>query len=405
MQVLSALQQQESAPVSSDALGLNRLSQHLLLTIHRRRASFDWLLQNICQARPRPRIRRLLWWAMAEIFWFDGVPVPAVVDTAVAYCKRQYSPSEAGFLNACLRTLSTAHNTHSWDDLLAKAPEHVRLELPKSLWRRWRQNFSAADLSSLSKTLLLPADTVFRLRCWPPRQVSIPPELQPIPSPDWSPEAKLFVASNLAEGKLNQLMSPGSPFYIQDPATLLAPELLSAKPGEQVTDLCAAPGGKAVLLAEAMQGQGKLICYDRSAGKLPRLRENLADFPHVSVLRGDAGKALLPVASQDAILLDVPCSNTGVIRRRPDARWTFSLQKLRELVNIQANILAAAATALKPGGRLVYSTCSIEKEENEQQITAFLNSHPDFQCTSQQLLLPTSTHDGAFAALLHKKSF
>ena len=197
-------------------------------------------------------------------------------------------------------------------------------------------------------------------------------------------------------------MAPGSPFYIQDPSTLLAPALLQAQPGESVADLCAAPGGKAILLAEALRGQGALHCFDRAAAKLDRLRSNLAAFHNVTVAEADAATAVLPAASMDAVLLDVPCTNTGVIRRRPDVRWSFSNAKLQELAALQKAILNAAAQAVKPGGRLVYSTCSLEPEENHLQVEAFLASHPEFNCRAQRLIVPTLAHDGAFAALLIK---
>ena len=105
----------------------------------------------------------------------------------------------------------------------------------------------------------------------------------------------------------------------------------------------------------------------------------------------------------DAVLLDVPCSNTGVLRRKPDAKWTFDLKKLSELTTVQSKILHQASAALKPDGRLVYSTCSIEPEENDLQIEDFLHSHQNFTLVKKQLILPGTNHDGAFAALLQKK--
>lgn len=401
-QVVDTLKRQADGLVTTEDLGLSRLAQNILLTIHRRRASFDWLIEHLCQAKPRPRLRRLLWWAMAEIFWMDGVPAPAVVDAAVAYCKKNHAAQEGNFLNACLRTLTTASAGRTWNELLADAPPHVQLELPELLWKRWRKDFSPAQLSDLAAALLQPATTVFRRRQWPPDNRPTPAMLAPHPAPDWAPDAILFTAPKLAEGDLGRLMAPGSPFYIQDPSTLLAPALLQAQPGESVADLCAAPGGKAILLAEALRGQGALHCFDRAAAKLDRLRSNLAAFHNVTVAEADASSTVLRAASMDAVLLDVPCTNTGVIRRRPDVRWSFSNAKLQELAALQKAILNAAAQAVKPDGRLVYSTCSLEPEENHLQVEAFLASHPEFNCRAQRLIVPTLEHDGAFAALLIK---
>ena len=401
-QVVDTLKRQADGPVATEDLGLSRLSQNILLTIHRRRASFDWLIEHLCHTKPRPRLRRLLWWAMAEIFWMDGVPAPAVVDAAVTFCKKNHAAQEGNFLNACLRTLTAARASNTWDELLAGAPTHVRLDLPELLWKRWKKDFSPAQLDDLAAVLLQPATTVFRRRQWPPDDRPTPEMLAPLPAPEWAPDAVLFTAPKLAEGDLGRLMAPGSPFYIQDPSTLLAPALLQVQPGENVADLCAAPGGKAVLLAEALRGQGALHCFDRAAAKLDRLRGNLAAFHNVTVAAADATRDAPPPTAMDAILLDVPCTNTGVIRRRPDARWSFANAKLHELTAIQRTILEAAAPAVKPGGRLVYSTCSLEPEENHLQVEAFLASHPEFNCRVRRLIVPSSEHDGAFAALLVK---
>ncbi|MDD4098779.1 MAG: RsmB/NOP family class I SAM-dependent RNA methyltransferase [Lentisphaeria bacterium] len=399
-QVLDALKRQEDNPAAAEELELSRLARNLLLTIHRRLAGFDWLLEHRCHAKPRPRLRRLLWWAMAEIFWMDGVPAPAVVDTAVQFCKKNHAVQEARFVNACLRTLTAALAENTWDAMLADAPAHVRLDLPEQLWKRWQKDFSPAALRELAAVLQQPAATVFRRRQWPPNSQPAPAWLTPLPAPDWAPDTALFTAAKLEPGDLEQLMGPDTAFYIQDPSTLLAPALLAVQPGEHVADLCAAPGGKAVLLAEALRGQGALRCFDRAATKLDRLRGNLAAFGNVTVTAADATDDILPAAAMDAILLDVPCTNTGVIRRRPDARWSFSNAKLHELAAIQKAILAAAAPAVRPGGRLVYSTCSLEPEENRLQVEAFLTGHPEFRCAAQRLIIPAAGHDGAYAALL-----
>ena len=153
-------------------------------------------------------------------------------------------------------------------------------------------------------------------------------------------------------------------FYIQDPSTLLAPMLLAPQPGETIADLCAAPGGKSLILAEMLNGAGKLLCRDRSPERLKSIQENLRLWNNVQIEEGDAAADALPKHAWDAILLDVPCSNTGVIRRRPDVRWHFSLNKLQELVALQQRILENCADAVRPGGRIIYSTCSLEEEEN-----------------------------------------
>jgi 16S rRNA (cytosine967-C5)-methyltransferase len=383
----------------------SKLSQHLLMAIHRHRASMDWIIGKLSRGRVRPRSRRVLYWAMAEILWSDGVPAPIVVDVATAQVKKRYAAAEAGFVNAFLRQLCSQLDAKGRDGLTADAPPWVKLELPELLWKRWQQLDIPQGLPALAAVLQEPAETVLRRRRWPERPLPTKSAkfLRHLASPPWAPEQELFALQAIADDILSTVMGAGTPFYIQDPSTLLAPALLAVKPGEEVADLCCAPGGKSLLLAEALRGQGHLHCFDRAAAKLPRVRTNLAGFKNVSIAVADASAPQLAAASLDAVMLDVPCSNTGVIRRRPDVRWAFSEASLRELCALQAQILQAAAPLLKPGGRLVYSTCSIEKEENCAQIQAFLAQHPDFILLKEEQLWPTNSHDGAYAALLRRK--
>ena len=379
----------------------SKLEQNLLLTISRHQNAMDWLVDQHATGKVRPRTRKVLRWALAEIVFLSGVPAPHVVDAATSFVKRRHSPQEAGFVNACLRAICAELDKK--DHFFDNAPCHIQLRLPDILWSRWQEQFGNKTAERIANALLAPADTFLRLREYPPQQ---PPKdikgVISVESPEWAPNAKIYKLDRKARMSIADVFSSNARFYIQDPATLLAPSLLAPKPGEVVADLCAAPGGKSVLLAESLKDTGVLYAYDIAESKLARLQENLKGFSCISVAQMDATQFQSPTPL-DAVLLDVPCSNTGVLRRKPDAKWTFDLKKLSELAAIQSKILHQASLALKPNGRLVYSTCSIEPDENDLQIKAFLQSHPDFTLVKKQLILPDENHDGAFAALLQKK--
>ena len=200
-------------------------------------------------------------------------------------------------------------------------------------------------------------------------------------------------------------------FIVQDPATAGAVELLDVSTGKMpvvpveglsVLDFCAAPGGKTVQIAWRM-GEGRacrdlIVAQEVNPKRLARLKENLArmKLDNVTAVQKVEDGALF-----DRVLVDAPCSNTGVIRRRPDARWRWNADHLAQLVALQKEILEAAAAHVKPGGRLVYSTCSNEPEENAEQIAAFLVAHPDFKEVGRYESVPFETdHDGAFACAL-----
>jgi 16S rRNA (cytosine967-C5)-methyltransferase len=196
-------------------------------------------------------------------------------------------------------------------------------------------------------------------------------------------------------------------FMVIDPAAVQAVDLLDPQPGDHILDACAAPGGKTALIAERLRLKGQLVAMDLRADRLPRLRANLerlgcADF--VKVVQGDA-RRLRPESFGrfDRILLDVSCSNTGVIRRKPDVRWRFSKAGLTRLGVTQQALLERAAGLVKRGGCIVYSTCSLEPEENEYLISKYLAKRTDIHLVEERKTFPpVSKTDGVYVALLQK---
>jgi 16S rRNA (cytosine967-C5)-methyltransferase len=192
--------------------------------------------------------------------------------------------------------------------------------------------------------------------------------------------------------------------YVQDPSTWFACALLDPKPGMRVLDACAAPGGKAAILAQFMENQGTLVATDTSSRRLKRLAENLARLGVTNVQCRSVDWTAEDVPDDgvryDRILLDVPCSNTGVMRRRVDVRWRVSPDVVAEMAGVQWSILTATIPRLAPGGRLVYSTCSLEPAENDTQVERVLAAFPHLRLVEKKLITPHETgFDGAFCAL------
>ena len=375
------------------------LLQNTVSTICRHQARYDWIIDQAAPAA-RNRQRLLLQWVLCQHLHLKTLPAQAAATAAVTFARRAYHSREAGFINAVLRQL-LATSAEVWAARIeAAAPAAVRLDLGESLYSQWSGEFPPEMLAEWSELLRRPAPPALRLR----QGVACPPELQILldPLPPLSPwsEVLMWEVRETAAFFNHRLFSPER-FYFQDPATLAAPALLAAATGETVADLCCAPGGKALLVAEMMRGQGTLICRDRSEARLERVRRNLADYGGLcQIAVGDAASPGLPDHSLDGLLLDVPCSNTGVLRRRPDVRLHFSRRGLDELVSVQAALLDAGAPLIRPGGRLVYSTCSVEPVENRCQVEAFLERHPRFHLETEAPLFPCSWHDGGYAARL-----
>ncbi len=370
----------------------------LVLTILRRRATLDWLIDGVASGPTRDEVRRVLWWALAEALYLDGLPVPVIVDTAVGHLALR-NRGEAAFANAVLRRLLAPGREAVLAEVRAHAPPWVSLDLGPALYGVWSRRFSPDALAALAARLLEPAPVV--VRCRRGGSDAGAEGIEPIPPADWAPEAALYRCTDPAAFFASPAWRRRA-FYVQDPSTLLAPGLLAVREGERVADLCCAPGGKALVLSEAAGPGGKVVCLDRSRTRLARVRENLGGGPAVRLLAGDARRPPFRGESFDAVLLDVPCSNTGVVRRRPDVRWHFSPAGRDELAAQQALMLAAGARLVRPGGRLVYSTCSLEPEENTVVVQGFLGANREYSLERERLLEPGDTHDGAYAALIRR---
>jgi 16S rRNA (cytosine967-C5)-methyltransferase len=205
-------------------------------------------------------------------------------------------------------------------------------------------------------------------------------------------------------------------FYIQDPGTLLAVCKLGPQPGETILDFCAAPGGKTTFIAQLMNNQGRIMAQDVSDERLKWIQENCQRLG-VTCVETQRAAGILPAGLEkkdgtasgtlaarfDRILVDAPCSNTGVMRRRVDLRWRIQPEEIERLRTAQLDLLQQAATRVKPGGVLVYSTCSLEPEENGEVVKQFLHEHADFKLEYERELLPfVNNVDGAYVAQLKR---
>jgi 16S rRNA (cytosine967-C5)-methyltransferase len=366
------------------------LLQAILFGVLRHRRLLDHWIGKLRDGKVDAETRDILRVGLCQLLILN-LPDHAAVNETVEAGKA----SVRSLINAVLRraTLSRKRLLDEITDL----PQPVAHSHPDWLYNRWRSAFGTRNAISLMEWDNRPAVNYFRVNPLVPLPESLPGT--PVA------EAPGFYQ---IEGSLPGALLASGGVYIQDPATRHSVELLDPQPGERILDACAAPGGKAFLIASAVGSAEDLVCTDSNEKRLPRLQENL-DRLH-------AGRATIEVhdwtqpapakwhGSFDAILLDVPCSNTGVIRRRVDVRWRLQAPDIAKIAITQRKILENALPCLKSGGRLVYSTCSIEHDENLGQIEAFLADHPEWRLHSTREALPfRDATDGAFAARLEKK--
>ena len=385
----------------------------LVYTSVRRVRALSFVLDTFVRTRPT---RRFVWPALvigaAQIMEMRGIPEYAAVSSTVEALKELGGVRDSSFANGVLRNL--LRNLPAARAALDAAPLAVRashLDEQVQRWtRRWGES-RAAEICAWDDT---PASvTVLSL----PGGPSIPQLLAAFSAagveakPHPGIPARALVLPHGSHVDTLPGFKDGL-WTIQDPATLEAVRLLDVAPGMRVWDSCAAPGGKSVQIAAKMRGNGLLVATDCWRDRLCPMRENFMRFrldePFCRVFATDAKRAtgadLKFLGPFDRILIDAPCSNSGVQRRRADARWRFSEERLSTLAETQLSILENAALHhLAPGGRIVYSTCSVEQEENEGVVEVFLRRHKSFRLVEKSSLVPPDKQcDGAFAAALER---
>jgi 16S rRNA (cytosine967-C5)-methyltransferase len=360
----------------------------IVLGVLRHRRILDHWIAKLRNGKLDPETRDILRVGLTQLLILE-LPDHAAVFETVELGKS----SVRGLLNAVMRRASAQK-----DKLMdfKELPPAVIHSHPDWLYKRWKKEFGAADTEKLMIFNNTPAPTYLSNNPLHPsrRNEHVPGTL---------PE------SSVLEGPIPHDLLKDGAVYIQDPATRHCVELLAPKPGEEILDACAAPGGKAYLIAAMQGGASHLTCTDSNEKRLPRLRENLERL-HAGDAKISCHDWTQPAPSEwhgkfDGILLDVPCSNTGVFRRRVDVRWRLQAPDIENITVTQRQILENALPCLKPEGRLVYSTCSIEEEENSGLMKKLLAAHPELELIQSHQALPhIDGTDGAYAALIQRKT-
>ena len=368
--------------------------QDLVYTVIRRLRPLRKVLGVLVAKWPKGELEALLYVGAAQVLYIDEVPDFAAVNETVEAAKLCNNKSIAKVVNGVLRNL--IRRRAEFEAQIAAAPLEERESFPTELVKRWTARFGAENAAKLCAWHNEPAKTFLARKDGSFVELERGKKVTDVPG--------------YAEGE----------FIVQDPGTALAVELVDVKPGDVILDACAAPGGKTIQLA--WRG-AKVTACEVNPKRRRKLEENLkrvlGSIGSVETIESlDAISAIgsVGVGSEieqsnnrtieqfSKVLVDAPCSNTGVLRRRPDARWNWSVEKLESLVKLQAEILDQVAPLVPPGGTLVYSTCSNEPEENDEQVKAFLTRHPDFTLDATRESVPfESGHDGAFAARMIRK--
>ena len=367
------------------------LATELVYGTLRWRGRLDYLIQQALDrdlSKLEPLVISALRVGAYQLFFSDRIPANAAVDEAVRCVRAMGLERATGFVNAVLRRLAREGETYAFPDLEADPLGHLvhACSLPEWLAQRWLDQYGGENAAKLAVAMNEPAPVTVRVNRTRTNPADALSELI-----ERHPDARRgrFAPDAIVLGRRGDVGQ--DPAFVagrispQDEASQLVVELLDPQPGDRVLDTCAAPGTKSAAIAERLGGRGHVLALDRNPRRLGLVGRGIRRLGvgGVATLERDATRPMDELAAADGpfdkILIDAPCSGLGSMRRNPDARWRLREEDLEELARVQRKILEAAAAVLRPGGSLVYSTCTVTPEENEAVIRGFMATRANWR--------------------------
>ena len=389
------------------------LATELVYSTLRRRLTLDWIIEEFSGVELRriePRLLDILRLGVLQLVYLGSVPEYAAVDESVKLARAAVGKKGAGFTNSVLRKVAARASSIPFPGREKGVVEHLSIvhSHPQWLVRRWVEQFGEEAAEAVCIANNSPPPMTARVNVL---KVSREELIQRIA------EEGVEVVPCKEDQTVEIIKCPKRVtelrsfrkglFYLQDVSATIPTKMLAPAPGENVLDVCSAPGGKATHIAELMGNEGLVVACDIDQNRMPMLRENIQRLGTniVRPLVADGAKIEAVLKPQfDRVLIDAPCSNTGVLRRRVEARWRLKEGNLKDQQSLQLDLLRSASQVLKPGGTLVYSTCSIEGEENQEVVEKFLSERGDFELVEERAFLPRAEGgDGGYAAQLIKQ--
>jgi 16S rRNA (cytosine967-C5)-methyltransferase len=394
--------------LASEAAGLEQRERSLATRIAygtvQRRATLDHVAERLVRSgisSLEAPVLAALRIGLYQLIYLDGIPDHAAVAESVELAKRS-SRGGAGLVNAVLRRAASERERllGGLDDGTPSAAA-VMHSVPEWLADMWFEELGAEDARALLARINQPAESAVRVNTLVATVGEVTEELNVGWHPaDGLPEGVVLEGPFDLEG--SELWRRGAVMG-QSRASMLVARTLAPEPGDRVLDLCAAPGGKTTHCAALVQNNGIVVAVERHEGRAAALQRTAARMGAscVSIRVADAREPLAP--EFDRVLVDPPCSGLGTLQSRPDRRWRVSAESVGELASLQGEILAAGARALRPGGTLAYSVCTISRRESNEVVTGFLAQTSDFELDQERRLLPhRDGTDGFYIARLRR---
>ncbi len=366
----------------------------LVYGVVERKITLDYYINKYLTAKPKPKIMTVLRLGAYQLLFMDKVPSSAAINESVKLTRDIKQDYYSKLVNAVLHKIDS--NREELDN------PSIKYSVPECLINMWNKQYGADTVSEF-----LPA-------------LNERPPIYAIPNRQFVDAGELCYEL-LEEGVDCEVLEEvvlihssidfnssraykNGLFYIEDLSSYHCAKALQAKPGETVIDFCSAPGGKAFTIAQDMENNGRLYAFDLYEHRAELVKKSAERLELNVIISGvnDASVYSDTIPEADRILCDVPCSGFGIVRRKPEIRYK-NLDSIKDLPEIQLNILKTSAMYLKDGGRIIYSTCTLNKKENEKVVSAFLNEHSGFSLEYDKTIFPSSNGgDGFYFAVLTK---
>ena len=376
----------------------------LVYGVTERRITLDFRLSPCVTGgvgRLSPEVLTVLRLGAYQTLYLDRVPDSAAVNESVELARRHCPAGSYKLVNAVLRELCRKKNDPPPLPGDPVAAAEVEYGVPRGLIGLWISSYGEDKTKEILEALSVRPPVTVRANTLKTTPEELAERLGgaagPVPG-------SLILKSGTAPEELRLAIGEGL-CYVQDASSQEAVALLGPRPGMTLVDTCCCPGGKSFAAALMMENSGVIRAFDLHQNKLSLVTGTAARLG-VDIIAADARDARQPdpalAGRADRVICDVPCSGLGVIAKKPEIRYK-DLSDIKNLPDLQYDILCASASYLKPGGRLLYSTCTLNKAENEEVAARFLDGSPDFSLVEQRTFFPSAANDGFFACVMEKK--
>lgn len=407
--------------IINDVLSNNELNRadkglytELVYGTLKRKYTLDYLLKPFVQTKLKGWVRQLLWMSIYQYVYLDKIPEHAIINEAVEIAKYKGGPHNGNVVNGILRNIMRSDLPDFTEITDDKKRIAIEYSLPKWLVDHWTTHFGIEKTETIAQSFLDKVTTTVRVNL---TRISVDDAIRRL-TDDYIVEQDREIETCLhISGKpiIESRMFKDGLISIQDKSSMFIGELMALKEGDQVLDACSAPGGKACHIAEILNGTGHVDATDIHEHKIDLIDFNIRKLrlSNISAFEHDATEKYDKV--YDKILVDAPCSGLGVLRHKPEIKYEQSQHAIESLVEIQLEILNNVKYNVKPGGTMIYSTCTIEQMENENVVYTFLKENKDFEfdqfehpitgekVKTMQILPQDFNSDGFFITRIRRK--